>query len=123
QRATPRGIYVSSYQSTSTRRPLKTTVSAFVYIKPTEGTSYTSSSFSNQCIGVTNAGLIRGGYHFAHPDLSSGATQANYFLAHGGGWSADDITPPGALDIEHNPSDNECYGYTASSMVSWIKSF
>lgn len=50
--------------------------------------------------GATSAGLIRGGYHFAHPDESSGATQATYFLAHGGGWSADGITLPGALDIE-----------------------
>jgi hypothetical protein len=52
------------------------------------------------CSGATNAGLIRGGYHFARPDVSSGATQANYFLAHGGGWSADGRTLPGALDIE-----------------------
>jgi len=50
--------------------------------------------------GATNAGLIRGGYHFARPDVSSGATQATYFLAHGGGWSSDGITLPGALDIE-----------------------
>jgi len=50
--------------------------------------------------GAANAGLIRGGYHFARPDISSGATQATYFLAHGGGWSPDGITLPGALDIE-----------------------
>lgn len=50
--------------------------------------------------GATNAGLIRGGYHFARPDISSGSTQATYFLAHGGGWSPDGITLPGALDIE-----------------------
>ncbi|KAJ7796975.1 glycoside hydrolase superfamily [Mycena olivaceomarginata] len=29
------------------------------------------------------AGLIRGGYHFAHPGSSSGTAQARYFLAHG----------------------------------------
>ncbi|KAG1864853.1 glycoside hydrolase superfamily, partial [Suillus subluteus] len=79
--------------------------------------------FSNQYIGATNAGLIRGGYHFAHPDLSSGATHANCFLAHGGGWSAasDGITLPGALDIKCEPI--EYYGHTVSSMVSCIKSF
>ena len=26
--------------------------------------------------------------HFAHPDEGSGAAQANYFIAHGGGWSS-----------------------------------
>lgn len=61
---------------------------------------FISSSFSSQYVGATNAGLIRGGYHFARPDVSSGAAQAKYFLAHGGGWSADGITLPGALDIE-----------------------
>ncbi len=29
----------------------------------------------------------RGAYHFATPDTTSGATQANYFVDHGGGWS------------------------------------
>ena len=45
---------------------------------------YINPDFSSQYTGATNAGLIRGGYHFARPDISSGATQANYFLAHGG---------------------------------------
>ena len=62
--------------------------------------AYIDPEFSNNYVAATNAGIIRGGYHFAHPDESSGATQANYFLAHGGGWSSDGITLPGALDIE-----------------------
>ena len=64
------------------------------------GTHGTAADCAQNYVGATNAGLIRGGYHFAHPDESSGATQANYFLAHGGGWSSDGITLPGALDIE-----------------------
>lgn len=52
------------------------------------------------CSGATNAGLIRGAYHFAHPDTSTGAAQATFFAAHGGGWSADGITLPGAIDLE-----------------------
>ncbi|KAG1892730.1 hypothetical protein F4604DRAFT_1565956, partial [Suillus subluteus] len=51
------------------------------------------------------------------PVSSNSATHASYFLKHGGGWS----TLPGALDIEYNPSGFECYGLSASSMVSWIK--
>lgn len=60
----------------------------------TEGTGFISSTFSSQYTGATNAGFIRGGYHFAHPDSSSGSAQADYFLAHGGGWSGDGITLP-----------------------------
>ena len=89
----------------------------------TEGTTYTDPSFSSHYSGATSAGLIRGGYHFAHPDASSGATQANFFLAHGGGWSGDGITLPGMLDIEYNPSGATCYGLSQSAMVSWISSF
>lgn len=89
----------------------------------TEGTTYQSPDFSSQYTGATNAGFIRGGYHFAHPDSSTGAAQATYFLAHGGGWSGDGITLPGMLDIEYNPNGATCYGLSASAMVSWIQSF
>ncbi|KAF7351398.1 Secreted hydrolase [Mycena sanguinolenta] len=96
---------------------------SFVYIKATEGTTFEDPNFSANYEGATTAGLIRGGYHFAHPDSSSGAAQAEYFLAHGGGWSGDGITLPGALDIEYNPDGAECYGLSASAMVSWISDF
>jgi GH25 family lysozyme M1 (1,4-beta-N-acetylmuramidase) len=46
--------------------------------------AYTNPDFSSQYTGATNAGLIRGGYHFARPDVSSGASQASYFLSNGG---------------------------------------
>jgi GH25 family lysozyme M1 (1,4-beta-N-acetylmuramidase) len=83
----------------------------------TEGTSYIDPKFSSHYTGATNAGLIRGGYHFAHLDSSSGAAQAKYFLAHGGGWSGDGITLPGMLDLE-----GSCV-LSASATVSWIKDF
>ncbi|KAF8842366.1 glycoside hydrolase family 25 protein [Paxillus ammoniavirescens] len=123
KRADPQGIDVSSYQPSVDWTTVKNNGIAFAYIKATEGTSYISPTFSSQYTGATHAGLIRGGYHFAHPDSSSGATQAKYFLAHGGGWSGDGITLPGALDIEYNPSGAECYGLSASAMVSWVKDF
>ncbi|KAI0332835.1 glycoside hydrolase family 25 protein [Cubamyces sp. BRFM 1775] len=123
RRASPQGIDISHYQGTVNFNTVKANGLSFVYIKATEGTSYTDPDFSSHYTGATNAGLIRGGYHFAHPDESSGATQAKFFLAHGGGWSGDGITLPGALDIEYNPSGAECYGLSASAMVSWIKDF
>ncbi|KAF9238120.1 glycoside hydrolase family 25 protein [Melanogaster broomeanus] len=123
KRADPQGIDVSDYQPDVDWTTVVNNGVSFAYIKATEGTSYISPSFSSQYTGATNAGLIRGGYHFAHPDESSGATQASYFLANGGGWSADGITLPGALDIESNPDGAECYGLTSSAMVSWIQSF
>ena len=135
KRSDPLGIDVSDYQPNVNWNAVVHNGIKFVYIKATEATSvystyrsrlsvnlrcrfsaYISPTFNSQYIGATNVGLIRGSYHFAHPDESSGAAQANYFLAHGGesaahavlsnsnpllgGWSADGITLPGALDIE-----------------------
>ncbi|MDO4916980.1 MAG: GH25 family lysozyme [Rothia sp. (in: high G+C Gram-positive bacteria)] len=99
----------------------------FVYIKATEGDSYASSAFSNQYVGATSSGLTRGAYHFALPtEYSSGAEQARYFVAHGGGWSADGRTLPGLLDIEYNPYSelgDMCYGFSQPEMRGWIESF
>jgi len=96
---------------------------AFVYIKATEGTGYQNPYFNQQYEGSFKAGLIRGSYHFARPDVSGGEAQADYFVAHGGGWSADGKTLPGALDIEYNPHGQTCYDLSPASMVAWIKSF
>ncbi|EMD40164.1 glycoside hydrolase family 25 protein [Gelatoporia subvermispora B] len=123
RRADPLGIDISNFQPSVDFTTVKDNGVSFVYIKATEGTDFIDPDFSSHYEGATNAGLIRGGYHFAHPDESSGATQANYFIAHGGGWSGDGITLPGALDIEYNPDGAECYGLSASAMVSWIKDF
>ncbi|KFY36096.1 hypothetical protein V494_05321 [Pseudogymnoascus sp. VKM F-4513 (FW-928)] len=123
KRATVQGFDISGYQPTVDFAGAYASGARFVMIKATEGTSFISSSFSSQYTGATKAGLIRGGYHFAQPASSSGAAQANYFLAHGGGWSKDGITLPGMLDIEYNPSGATCYGLSAAAMVSWIHDF
>jgi GH25 family lysozyme M1 (1,4-beta-N-acetylmuramidase) len=116
------GIDVSSYQGTIDWAGVAPYID-FAYTKASEGTYYTNPDFTNQYEGAYNAGLIRGSYHFAIPDNSSGAAQADYFIAHGGGWSGDGKTLPGALDIEFNPYGAECYGLSQSAMVSWIWSF
>ncbi|WP_344447177.1 lysozyme, partial [Kitasatospora nipponensis] len=95
----------------------------FAYVKATEGTGYTNPYFAQQYNGSYNAGLIRGAYHFALPNASSGATQATYFVNHGGGWSADGKTLPPALDIEYNPYGASCYGLSQSAMTAWIRDF
>ncbi len=95
----------------------------FVYVKATEGTGFTNPRFAQQYNGSYGAGMIRGAYHFARPDVSGGAAQANYFVDHGGGWSADGRTLPGALDAEYNPYGDVCYGKDAAGMTAWIRDF
>ncbi|KAL2217289.1 putative N,O-diacetyl muramidase [Thermoascus aurantiacus ATCC 26904] len=117
------GFDISHYQPNVDFKGAYNSGARFVIIKATEGTTYKDPAFSKHYIGATEAGLIRGGYHFAHPDKSSGAAQANFFLAHGGGWSGDGITLPGMVDLEYNPSGDACYGLSHSQMVSWIRDF
>ena len=116
------GIDVSSHQGALDWSTIAPHID-FVYAKASEGTYYLNPDFANQYNGPYDAGLIRGSYHFAIPDNSSGTAQADYFLAHGGGWSSDGRTLPGALDIEYNPYGSSCYGLTHNQMVAWIDDF
>lgn len=102
----------------------------WVYIKTTEGGTWQSPDFNPQYSTATRRGLIRGGYHFAIPSsTTSAAGQARFFATHGGGWSRDGRTLPGALDLEDYPLVNgrqrypHCYGLSQRAMVAWIQSF
>ena len=117
------GMDVSGYQGNVNWSAARSNGARFAYVKATEGVSYRNPYFSQQYTGSYNAGIVHGAYHFALPDRSSGATQADYFVDHGGGWSADGRTFPGTLDIEYNPYGPTCYGKSWSQMVSWIHAF
>ncbi|KAF9891604.1 hypothetical protein FE257_003615 [Aspergillus nanangensis] len=120
---TVQGFDISNYQSGVDFAGAYAAGARFVMIKSSEGTGYSDPSFSTHYTGATDAGLIRGGYHFALPDSSSAADQVSHFLSNGGGWSKDGITLPGMLDIEYNPYGATCYGLSASAMVAWIQEF
>ncbi|WP_335935669.1 lysozyme [Streptomyces sp. PTD5-9] len=117
------GVDVSGHQGNVDWGTLWNSGVKWAYVKATEGTYYTNPYFAQQYNGSYNVGMIRGSYHFATPDTTSGATQANYFVDHGGGWSRDGKTLPGVLDIEWNPYGDQCYGKSQSAMVSWIRDF
>jgi GH25 family lysozyme M1 (1,4-beta-N-acetylmuramidase) len=121
--AQTRGVDVSHWQGNLNWTSLFNQGNRFAWVKATEGTTYRDPSFNAQYTGSYNAGMIRGGYHFATPNTSGGAAQADFFVAHGGGWSRDGRTLPGVLDIEYNPYGATCYGLSKSAMVSWVRDF
>ncbi|MFI7425697.1 GH25 family lysozyme [Micromonospora sp. NPDC049836] len=122
--ATTPGIDVSHYQGSINWTSVKNAGIQFAYIKATEGTSYKDSAFNTNYVNAYNAGVIRGAYHFARPNISGGAAQADYLASNGGAWSADSRTLPAALDLEANPySGGYCYGKTTSGMRTWISDF
>jgi GH25 family lysozyme M1 (1,4-beta-N-acetylmuramidase) len=120
----PQGMDVSSHQGNVDWRTAYSKGARFAYVKATESTGYTNPYFSQQYNGSKSAGLVRGAYHFALPNRSSGATQADYFIAHGGNWASDGSTLPPMLDIEYDPyGSNICYGMSGSAMSRWISDF
>jgi lysozyme len=121
----PKGHDISSHQKNVNWQRARAKGARFVYVKATESTTYRNPYFGRQYGGARKAGIVRGAYHFALPDQSSGSTQAAYFVRNGGAWTADGWTLPPALDIEYNPYDrkHKCYGLSKARMVGWIKSF
>ncbi|MFJ5100516.1 lysozyme [Streptomyces sp. NPDC088554] len=117
------GVDVSSHQRAVDWPALWDSDVRFSYNKATEGTSYRNPYYTQQYDGAHGVGMIRGAYHFATPDDSSGARQADYFVDGGGGWSRDGRTLPGVLDIEWNPYGARCYGKSRTQMVDWIRDF
>lgn len=117
------GVDVSSYQGEVDWAALRESGVRWAYIKATEGTSYQNPDFAQQREGADGAGLLRGSYHFALPDRSSGAAQARYFTGNGGAWKKDGRTLPPVLDIEYNPYGDSCYGKSASAMTEWLRAF
>jgi GH25 family lysozyme M1 (1,4-beta-N-acetylmuramidase) len=120
------GIDVSSFQGDINWASVAPHID-FSYAKATEGTYYTNPDFTNQYEGPYDNGVIRGAYHFAIPPNATGQAQADYFISHGGGWSGDGMTLPGALDIEYNPYPNtygnECYNFSQAQMRTWLTNF
>lgn len=117
------GIDVSNYQGNVNWSSVASHGAKFTYILATQSTNFTNRYFTEQYNGSYQHGIIRGAYHFAVPSASSGAAQADFFVRHGGGWSKDGKTLPGALDLENIRGYSFCYGLSKSAMGAWIKSF
>ncbi|SDK78239.1 Lyzozyme M1 (1,4-beta-N-acetylmuramidase), GH25 family, partial [Arthrobacter sp. ok362] len=127
------GLDVSGHQASVNWQQQWNLGARFAYVKATEGNYYASETFASQYQGSRSVGMVRGAYHFAIPNWSSGADQARYFVKNGGGWSADGYTLPPVLDIEFNPYagrtingfnfGNSCYDMTPAQLTSWVRDF
>ncbi|MFF2297415.1 GH25 family lysozyme [Arthrobacter sp. NPDC058127] len=120
------GLDVSYYQGNVDWQQQRNMGALFAYVKATEDYGYVNPYFASQYNGSSSVGMIRGAYHFAVPNVSSGAVQANFFASNGGAWSGDGSTLPPLLDIEYNPYPqfgNTCYNLSQSDMVNWISDF
>ena len=94
----------------------------FAFVKATEGDYYVNPYYASDLAQAKAAGLYATSYHFAIPNVSDGASQADYALANGS-YAPDGRTLPLALDIEYNPYGSECYRLSPAQMVSWLSAF
>jgi GH25 family lysozyme M1 (1,4-beta-N-acetylmuramidase) len=99
----------------------------FAAIKSTEGDYYTNPYGAADLAGAKAAGLYVTAYHFAIPNVSGGAAQADFAVSHGAR-AAGGRTSRLELDIEYDPytgtdHTNACYGLSPAQMVSWISAF
>ncbi|WP_162940164.1 cell wall-binding repeat-containing protein [Gryllotalpicola protaetiae] len=121
-----KGFDVSGYQGAN---PDFTGLAAkgykFVFIKANEATGVYNDYFTQQWVDAGAAGLIRGVYDFARPDLDSGPTEAQAFYTNGASLAAGAAgTLPPVVDLEQPAAGKpDCSNLSQSGMVSWISSY
>ena len=99
----------------------------FVAVKATEGDYYVNPWAGSDMSVARYVGMYVTPYHFAIPNVSGGAQQAQFAVEYSGYATGSQMLAP-MLDIEYDPymdSDgtNMCYGLSASRMVAWISAF
>jgi GH25 family lysozyme M1 (1,4-beta-N-acetylmuramidase) len=72
---------VSAYQPGVDWQQVARAGFAFAFVKATESTGYTNPFFSSYWTEIQQNGLVRGAYHFAHPDDGQAAAEAAYFAS------------------------------------------
>ena len=90
------GIDVSHWDGNISWVRLKQSGVQFAYIKATEGSEYVDPNFTRNWIGASDAGVIRGAYHFFAPN-DDPILQAEHFLRTVSN-NGNDLVP--VLDIE-----------------------
>ena len=91
----------------------------FAFVKGTEGVGWTDSRFHINMTNNPSAGVVRGVYHFARPDLgNTGQEEAEYFLSVAGDYLESGYLRP-VLDLEVRGS----LGRTALSawVMEWMQ--
>src|SRR5262245_61075050 len=70
---TVEGIDVSGYQPNTDWAKVKGANRKFAFIKATEGTGYVNPYFDHDWKGAKQNGILRGAYHYFHPDTGAQA--------------------------------------------------
>ena len=99
----------------------------YAAVKGTEGDYYVNPWAATDLAKAKAAGLDVAPYHFAVPNVSGGAAQAQFAVEYSG-YAPGTRMLPLMLDIEYDPyvqadHTNECYGLTPAQMTAWLSAF
>lgn len=76
------GVDVSHYQEVDSWATVQAAGISFVFMKATEGTSYTDPYYNFRDTAIrANSTLLFSPYHFARPDSNTAVAEANYFYS------------------------------------------
>jgi GH25 family lysozyme M1 (1,4-beta-N-acetylmuramidase) len=73
------GIDVSYWEAGIDWKKVRGAGIRFVFVKATEGEQYADPTFDDNWLGAKSVGIIRGAYHFFHPNMNP-VKQANKFI-------------------------------------------
>jgi GH25 family lysozyme M1 (1,4-beta-N-acetylmuramidase) len=116
-KGTVRGIDVSTYQGAISWSKVHGSGVEFAIARATLGTTYSDPTFKTNWAGIKSAGMIRGAYHYFHPDKDA-TVQADRLvdaINAAGGLKPGDLPP--MLDLE------VLNGVSAATAVSRAKTF
>lgn len=108
-------IDVSNLQGKINFRDVEVAGIKGVYLKATEGVTFTDPLYKSNAVSARVAGLRVGAYHFARPDNNSAKAEADHFCEVIGQPKRRDLKP--ALDFEKDSK------LSPALQVNWVKEF
>jgi lysozyme len=114
------GIDVSHYQGVVDWASVAAGGEAFAFCKATEGVNTVDQYFHDNWQGIKAAGLLRGAYHFFHPNLDAAAQAASFLAALRAANGSATLAPgdlPVTLDLEVTG------GVSAAALIAGAKTW
>lgn len=97
------GVDVSNWQGSVDWSAVRASGNVFAFAKATEGVTFVDRTFTSHRQAMAAHGMVlRGLYHFAHPDRNPAAAEAEHFLATVGPLSQGEV-PVLDLEVEGGP--------------------
>ena len=110
------GIDVSYWEAGIDWKKVRGDGIRFVFVKATEGEQYVDPTFDDNWLGAKSVGILRGAYHFFHPNMNP-VKQADNFIQVIRGMNDDGELPP-ILDLE--VTDNQANQIIIDRAKTWL---